>query len=346
MPAFKYKTKSGDKWLAKFYYEGHGVRKQKLKRGFSLKRDAEAFEREFLFHYQDENVFLSLPWNDFVDRYQAETSSTIGEHTRKTRYYQIKNHIRPAFVHPINEITVVMLQEWTNSLTDKYSLTHARNIYTLMRAVFNYAERVYNLNPNPVKRLKPPVKREMKNEMQFWIHEEFKAVMSAMEDIKAKTAVILLYYSGIRKGELFALLWTDIQGNYLNIDKSLQRLHGKNVITPPKSYDSVRKILLPSQALKALNEWNMIQKTDEIFPWEKTFIEKGIKQACKDSGIKRIRVHDLRHSHASYLISKGANIKLISKRLGHAKTSITLDTYGHMFPSDEHTLIELIEMDE
>lgn len=288
-----------------------------------------------------------MDWPDFVDLFDKDTAKTLAEHSRQTRAYILKNHVRNAFNQPISEISPNTIQAWTNSLTEDISLTHAKNIYTQMRAVFNHAMRLYGLNPNPCHRVRPPSKRETPPEMQFWTYEEYIQVIDNIEDIKARTAIILLYWTGIRKGELLALQWSDLYGDTLNISKSLQRLSGKSVVTPPKTAGSVRDILLPSQALEALLMWResspQVADTDYVFDWEKRFIEKGILEGCKSSGVKRIRVHDLRHSHASYLISRGANIKLVAKRLGHIKTSVTLDTYSHLFPSDERTIVDIME---
>lgn len=349
MPA--YQDKKTKTWYCRFYYgDPDGARCQKMKRGFKLKRDAEAWEREFLAAIKANHEALSLNWPDFVDLYNKDTEGTIAKSTKQTRFYMNKNHIRHAFNQPIGEIKPSTIQAWTNELTNDYSLSHSKKIYKHMRAVFNHAARLYGLNPNPCHRIRPPMKREVPQEMQFWTYEEFSKIIDNIEDIKAKTAIILLYWSGIRKGELLALQWSDINANKLRINKSLQRIEGRSLVTPPKTPGSIREIILPSQAVDALEEWRGalwgVHDSDFIFYWEKCFIEDGIRQACRDSGVKRIRVHDLRHSHASYLISKGANIKLISKRLGHTKTSITLDTYSHLFPSDEHLLIDLMESED
>ena len=346
MPSYQDKTTK--KWFCKFYYQdADGKRRQKLKRGFNLKREADAWEREFLTELRAEHEALNLNWPEFVDLFDKDTAKTLAEHSYQTRSYILRNHVRDAFNQPVSEIMPNTIQAWTNSLAENNSLTHARNIYTQMRAVFNHAMRLYGLSPNPCHRVRPPTKREAPEEMQFWTYEEFAQVIDNIDDIKARTAVILLYWSGIRKGELLALQWADFKGNTLNISKSLQRLRGRSVVTPPKTAGSVREILLPSQATEALLAWRgsspQIADDDCIFDWEKRFIEQGIMDGCEGSGVKRIRVHDLRHSHASYLISRGANIKLIAKRLGHTKTSVTLDTYSHLFPSDEHSIVDIME---
>ncbi len=348
MPA--YLDPKTQKWYCRFYYEDvDGNRCQKMKRGFELKREALAWERDFLMNIKPEDEAILLPWSRFVDKYNEDTQNTISAHTLQTRTYIMKNHISKAFKKSVNEITPNEIQNWTNGLSERFSLTHSRNIYKQMRAVFNHAMRLYGLHPNPCQRVRPPVKREVAKPMVFWTYDEFSEFILHVSDIKANTAIKLLYWSGIRKGELLALLWSDIEDRTLSISKSYQRLSGESVVTPPKTSGSVRELLLPKQALDALRAWKAVcpatAATDPVFSWEKRFIEKGMEEGCRASGMKRIRVHDLRHSHASYLISKGANIKLVSKRLGHEKTSITLDTYSHLFPSDEQQIIDIMEKD-
>ena len=134
MPA--YQDKTNRTWYCKFYYtDAEGKSRQKLKRGFKLKRDAEAWERQFIHdqRMKSEHAAVSLPWPDFVDLYIKDTDKRLAAHSRQTRSYTIKNHIRPAFSQPLNEISSSTIQAWTNNLTDEYSLTHSRNIYKQTR---------------------------------------------------------------------------------------------------------------------------------------------------------------------------------------------------------------------
>ncbi len=135
---------------------------------------------------------------------------------------------------------------------------------------------------------------------------------------------------------------------YPTISKSCQRLKGRAVITPTKTYES-RTIILPNVCLDQLREYHRAcpetAPDAPVFIWEKRFIENGLRAGRTAAGVKHLHVHGLRHSHASYLIHRGANIALISKRLGHEKVSTTLDTYTHFFQSDEHSFIDQINAD-
>jgi integrase len=114
----------------------------------------------------------------------------------------------------------------------------------------------------------------------------------------------VLYWSGMRKGELLALKWSriDFRGATVDICESYQRLRGKAVITPTKTGES-RIIRLPDVCMQQLIEYRKCiydpAPDDFVFNWEKRFIETGISQGSKAAGVKRIHVHGLRHSHAS-----------------------------------------------
>lgn len=347
MPA--YKDEKRGTWYCKFYYTDYeGKSRQKYKRGFALKREAEAWEREFL---QNVSYQPDMPFSAFYDLYLKDVSPRLRAHTIQTKTYRVKNHILPFFGDlKLNEIDALTIRQWQNDrLKHIESLTYLKNLQKDLSAIFNHAVRFYNLKQNPCRLAGQPMKADEKTQpIRFWTLDEYSRVIDCIDDIKARTAVNLLYWSGMRKGELLALKWSriDFNGATVDICESYQRLRGKAVITPTKTGES-RIIRLPDVCMQQLIEYRQCIydpfPDDFVFPWEKRFIELGISHACKAAGVKRIHVHGLRHSHASLLISLGVNIVLISKRLGHAKVSTTLDTYSHFFPDDEKTVIDQLD---
>ena len=347
MPA--YKDEKRGTWYCKFYYTDYeGKSRQKYKRGFALKREAEAWEREFL---QNVSYQPDMPFSAFYDLYLKDVSPRLRAHTLQTKSYRVKNHILPFFGDlKLNEIDALTIRQWQNDrLKHIESLTYLKNLQKDLSAIFNHALRFYNLKQNPCRLAGQPMKADEKTQpIRFWTLDEYSRVIDCIDDIKARTAVNLLYWSGMRKGELLALKWSriDFKGATVDICESYQRLRGKAVITPTKTGES-RIIRLPDVCMQQLIEYRQCIydpfPDDFVFPWEKRFIELGISHGCKAAGVKRIHVHGLRHSHASLLISLGVNIVLISKRLGHAKVSTTLDTYSHFFPDDEKTVIDQLD---
>ena len=150
-----------------------------------------------------------------------------------------------------------------------------------------------------------------------------------------------LYYTGMRKGELLALTPGDIdfEKDTISITKNYQRIGGEDIVTTPKTPKSNRVITIP-QGLKACLQDYMkqcygLRPDDRIFPYTKSFLDHEMENGCKRSGVKKIRIHDLRHSHASLLVEMGFSPLLIAERLGHERVQTTMETYSHLYPNKQ-----------
>ncbi len=147
--------------------------------------------------------------------------------------------------------------------------------------------------------------------------------------------------TGIREGELLALTPSDIDldKKTLTVNKSYQRLNGEDVITSPKTPKSNRTIPIPEGLCDCLREYMErcfeLQPSDRLFLYTKSFLYHEMENGCKKAGVKRIRVHDLRHSHASLLVEMGFSPLLIAERLGHEKVQTTMETYSHLYPNKQ-----------
>lgn len=159
----------------------------------------------------------------------------------------------------------------------------------------------------------------------------------------------LLYYSGIRFGEFPALTIQDFdfQNNTIDINKSLQRINRQDVITPPKTPKSIRNSIIPGFVMNEVKDYIStiydLGETDRVFPFTKSYINNAMARACKKSGVKKIRIHDIRRSHTSYLINLGCAPLLISERLGHEKIQTTLNTYSHLYPNKHQEVVDMIQ---
>ena len=178
--------------------------------------------------------------------------------------------------------------------------------------------------------------------MLFWTRDEFTAFIEALKDRPASYAAFMtLYYTGMREGELLALAPADIdfEKSAITISKSYQRLGGKDVITSPKTPKSNRVVTMPevlSACMKGyIEKCYGLLPGDRLFPYTKHFLYHEMEYGCKASGVKRIRVHDIRHSHASLLVEMGCSPLLIAERLGHEKVQTTMDTYSHLYPNKQ-----------
>lgn len=365
MPAYK-DNKTG-KWYCKFYYkDGDNNDKQKFKRGFSTKKDALNYEREYLLSRQGQPTMLL---SSFIELYKKDQYPQLRQNSIRTKDSRFKKIIDTFKDKPLNEITSRDIRTWQNKLIELDSSDgYIKTLQTEFSSLINHAVRFYGLPKNPfhlVKLAKNP--NYMPPKMRYWTFEEFKQVYRCIDDIKSKTAINMLYFTGMRKGELDALTWgkVDFDNKTVLIDRSFQRIKKKDIITQTKTYES-RTISLPNTTIEILGDYKkkcyFTNRDDKIFQWEKRYIENGIKKGVNKANqeikeynkshedkkplIKKIHVHGLRHSHASYLINHGINIVLISKRLGHKNTSITLDTYSHFFPTAESDLIDLMNQEK
>lgn len=184
--------------------------------------------------------------------------------------------------------------------------------------------------------------------MNYWTLEEFQTFSECVKDKPTSYyAFLTMYWTGVRVGELLAITLgdVDLENKTLVISKSLQRINGKDIVTEPKTEKSKREISLPDFLVEELKEYiNMLygmMKKDRMFQVTKSYLEKEMIRGVKLSGVKKIRLHDLRHSHASLLISVlGVQPKLVSDRLGHEKITTTLQTYSHIYPDQSRDLAD------
>ena len=203
---------------------------------------------------------------------------------------------------------------------------------------YNHAIRYYGLQVNPAQRAGNMGKEERK-EMLFWTREEYTKFSDAMMDKPMSFyAFEMLYWCGIREGELLALTPSDFdfQKRTVSITKSYQRIHGQDLITTPKTPKSVRVVQMPQFLCDEIQDYLKqlygVESNDRIFPITKSYLHREMDRGCKQTGVKRIRIHDLRHSHISLLIDMGFTALAIADRVGHESVDITY-RYAHLFPN-------------
>lgn len=143
--------------------------------------------------------------------------------------------------------------------------------------------------------------------MNFWTKAEFEQFIVAVQDKPASyTAFMTLYYTGMRVGELCALTPADVdlEGHTITINKTFQRINGRDVIWPPKTPKSNRVVTIPQTLANCLKEYMdkcyEIQPDDRLFPYTTSFLNHEMLRGCKKSGVKKIRVHDLRHLYVKH----------------------------------------------
>ena len=186
--------------------------------------------------------------------------------------------------------------------------------------------------------------------MQFWKPDEFQLFIEAVSD-KPMSQVIfnLLYWTGMRSGELLALTLNDFdfEERTVSINKNFARVDGEDLFLEPKTPKSKRKITLPQFVCDMVKDYADklygYDPSDRLFEITKHYLKSEMERGCKKTGVRLIRVHDIRHSHASLLIEMGFTPLLISERLGHESAVITLGIYAHLYPDKQNEDAQRLE---
>ena len=270
----------------------------------------------------------------------------------------IQKKILPYFgKRKLSEITAKDVMDWQNAirgLTDAkgkpYSPTYLKTVHNQLSALFNHAVRYYGLQVNPAAKA-GNMGVEERREMLFWTKEEYLKFADAMMDKPLSYyAFEMLYWCGIREGELLALTPTDFdfEAGTVSISKSYQRLKGKDVITTPKTKKSNRVIKMPKFLCGEMEDYlKMFYSTganERIFPVSKHYLHHEMDRGAKAAGVKRIRIHDLRHSHISLLIDMGFTALAIADRVGHESIDITY-RYAHLFPTRQTEMADKLDFE-
>lgn len=335
------------------YIDWQGVKQIHTKRGFPTKREALEYEREFL---SSKSRDLNMSFESFVDIYLNDLKPRIKYNTYLTKVHIIEGKILPYFSRKsISEITAPDILQWQNELLKKsdqdgraYSQTYLRTIQNQFNAILNHANKYYGLTSNPAHKTTKMGKSKAQ-EMLFWTKDEYICFSEKIRDKpQSFYAFEILYWCGIREGELLALSKDDFnfEKKTLSISKSFQRLKGEDYITSPKTEKSNRVIQLPQFLCDEIKDYlDMFYHLDSkarIFNFTKSYLHHEMSRGCDLSGVKRIRIHDLRHSHVAYLIEQGFSPVVIADRLGHESISITLN-YAHLYPSKQLEIADMIE---
>lgn len=251
--------------------------------------------------------------------------------TMENKRFIIDTKLLPYFgKQKICDIDTIKVRKWQNELISyrdddgkPFSQTYLKTVNNQLSAIMNYAVSHYRLPVNPCR------------------------AAGSMGKSKAsmKLAFDILFYTGMRSGELLALTPADIlSSKRIDINKNYAKIKGEELFLEPKTPKAKRCISIPDFLYDDIQEYISklygIGNSDRIFYFQKTALEKEMKRVSERIGLKPIRVHDLRHSHASMLIELGFTPLEIANRLGHESIKTTLDTYSHLYPDKDQKLVD------
>lgn len=344
MPAYKDEKKGT--WFVQCAYKDYkGERIRTTKRGFKSKREAQRWEQNFI--AQKEGA-LNMTLSSFYELYEQDVKPGLKLNTWMTKAHIIESKILPSLGElKVNEITPADVMHWESEMQSeldstgqRFAPSYLRTIANQLSAMFNHAVRYYGLASNPMHKAGKMGSKRSSGEMQFWTRSEYLEFRPHVMDKPVSfLAFEMLYWTGIREGELLALTPADFdkRRSTVSINKSYQRIKGEDIVTDPKTPKSVRTItvspFLMDEMLEHIKLHN-IPDSERIFPVSKSFLYHEMRRGCKESGVKIIRIHDLRHSHVSLLIELGYSVPAIAERMGHEGIDITL-RYAHLFPNKQ-----------
>ena len=350
-----YKNDNGTWYVMIRYQDWTGARKQKCKRGFSTRKEAADWELQFKLQ---KKASVDMTMESFCTMYEEDVRPSLKQSTWLTKENIIQKKILPYLgKRKVSEITAKDVMDWHNQMrklktkTGKpLSPTYLKTIHGQLSTIFNHAVKYYDLSINPARKAGALGEEEGK-EMLFWTKEEYKRFAEEMMDKpRSYYAFELLYWTGISSGELLALTPGDFdfKKQTLRINKTFHRSKGKDIITTPKTVKSNRIITLPpflcDEIKDYLGMFYEIGESDRMFSFTKSYLLHDSERVFKASGVKKIRIHDLRHSHVSLLINMGFSALAIGNRVGHETEKITY-RYAHLFPTVQNEMAEKLEVE-
>lgn len=356
MAVQKYTAKNGKQlWYFSVRYDDWtGERKRKKQEGFKTQREAKEAEANFL---NSKRTDIDITFENLVNAYIENRNARIAQTTLATKGHMIRTKILPYFAKmPISSIDTTAVMKWQTELMnyrnpktgEPYSQTYLRQIHNQLSTIFNFAIRYYGLTKNPAQ-LCGSMGKQNAEKFDFWTYEEFQQfIQSTKNDISVYTIFSLFFYSGMRMGELLALTLNDFdfEKNTISINKSLAVIDGEPTAKNTKTAKSNRVIAMPVPIMDIVRDY-VSQLYDyvperRLFQSSKTSLHRDMKKYCDISKIRKIKVHELRHSHASHLIELGVSPLTISERLGHEDIKTTLNTYSHLYPNKQNEIADML----
>jgi integrase len=312
-----------------------GEKKKSQKRGFRTKKEAEEWYAHFI---SQKSADPCMCFEDLWVLYKEDMSKRLRETTMLQKEYIVKDKLLPYFGKmPINEISAVKIRAWQNEMMEKgFKPTYLKTINNQLSCIMNYAVKFYDLRSNPCHKA-GSMGKSRADEREFWTVEEFKKFSDAIIDKPdAWLGFNILFWTGMRIGELLALTVSDIdyENMTIRVDESYTRIKKKDIITPPKTDSSIRYITVHQELLDEIKEYIATlykpKPATRLFAGRtKRFFEHEMERGIKLSGVKKITVHCTRHSNASLCLEMNFSPVEIARRLGHAKVTTTIETYCH-----------------
>jgi integrase len=237
-------------------------------------------------------------------------------------------------------------------------MSSVHHVHAALNKLLNDAERTGLVTRNVARLASAPsltTARARGPEMTVWTPDELARFLESIEGNRNAAMFRLLALTGLRRGELVALRWSDLDlaRSTMTVNQSATVVEGVEVVSVPKTRRTRRVVDLDPTTVETLQRHRSRQReqhlalgvtataSDRVFtgdlgdPLRPDSVGQAFRRLVMSADVPVIRLHDLRHTHASHLLRAGVNVKVVSDRLGHASVSFTLDTYGHVMPGQQ-----------
>lgn len=311
LPAYKYTLKDGKTtlWYANFYFtDWTGDKKHICKRGFKTQREAKEYERIFLDQQSNTSDIL---FSSLVENYLEDMKHRLKPTTMENKRFIITGKLLPYFGRQkVCDIDTIKVRKWQNELISyrddnnkPFSQTYLKTVNNQLSAILNYAVSHYNLSSNPCKAA-GSMGRSKADEMNIWTQEQYEQFSAGIQKSSVKLAFDVLFYTGMRSGELLALTPADIlPSKRIDINKNYAKIKGQELFLEPKTAKGKRTVSIPdflyNDIIAYVGKLYGIENNDRIFYFTKFALEKEIKRVADKVGLSIIRVHDLRHPYVN-----------------------------------------------
>lgn len=328
-----------------------GKEKRIKKKGFKTKKEAELHVAKAKLEFETKHSVLpnNITFEKLWDLWYESRRFKVSEKTIYTINNQKNKYIMPFFGHlQVKKIHTALIQDYfNNTLAPLYSEATMNQTRTYLKSALEYAVDLDLLIKNPCKKVKVPKKD--KKEATFLEKEELNMFLEVAKNKLKKIYYVyirLLAMTGARRGEIGALLWSDIdfKNKTININKTISqdktgtKIYGKKT----KTLSSKRIVTVDDLTMELLCELKNEQKILSIHVFtitNYTHVYRQVKQCAKEIGIEELRVHDLRHTHTTLLLEAGVAIKVVQERLGHSNINTTLNLYAKVTKNQRNNVV-------
>lgn len=368
MPIYKMNGKKDGKqqYRVRINYTDQSGKARQIDRVTYGSTEAKMLESQLQKEIKEQAPSSKKTVQDLYDEYIAAKKHEVRETTLDKSKRILNGNVIPQLGNiRIDRLTNPVLQKWKTEIAEKdLKIKTKQNFYKEFNAMLNYAVKMDYIPKNPLPNIgnfKEVYFETQQDKLHYYTAEQYRK-FAAVARQEAVTLIdwgyyvffSIAFYTGMRKGEINALKWSDVDGDIIHVRRSIaQKVKGGDIETPPKNKSSYRDLQMPVPLINILNEHKARQKLAKEFTEDfrvcggiaclrDTSIENKNKQFSKAADLPHIRIHDFRHSHASLLVNEGINIQEIARRLGHSKIEITWNTYSHLYPREEERAVQIL----